>query len=108
MTEIVPIEDRIKAREDLSEEEKSAAIRAIQELTSEVYSEAFMKSILSRVDEVDNREPTAKASELARLEAKFDVVFSELKTDLKWIKWIGSVIIAINLIPWLENFFGGP
>ncbi len=40
------------------------------------------------------------------LDAKIDSLGARLDTELKWIKAIGGVIVAILILPWLAEFFG--
>ena len=40
------------------------------------------------------------------LDAKIDSLGARLDTELKWIKSIGGVIVAILILPWLAEFFG--
>ena len=40
------------------------------------------------------------------LDAKIDSLGTRLDTELKWIKAIGGVIVAILILPWLAEFFG--
>jgi len=42
----------------------------------------------------------------ARVDAKIDNLGARLDTELKWIKSIGGVIVAILILPWLAEFFG--
>ena len=40
------------------------------------------------------------------LDAKIDNLGARLDTELKWIKAIGGVIVAILILPWLAELFG--
>ncbi|MCY4167388.1 MAG: hypothetical protein OXE82_03830 [Rhodobacter sp.] len=40
------------------------------------------------------------------LDAKIDSLGARLDTELKWIKAIGGVIVAILILPWLAELFG--
>ena len=42
----------------------------------------------------------------ARVDAKIDNLGARLDTELKWIKSIGGVIVAILILPWLAELFG--
>ena len=42
----------------------------------------------------------------ARLDTKIDGLGARLDTDLKWIRAIGGVIVAILVLPWLAGILG--
>ena len=42
----------------------------------------------------------------ARLDTKIDGLGARLDTDLKWIRAIGGVIVAILVLPWLAQLLG--
>jgi len=60
----------------------------------------------TRIDDLGDRRATKIDSRSERLDAKCDGLGARLDTELKWIRAIGTVIVAVLVLPWLAELLG--
>ncbi len=93
------IEDKIKETDTFTDDEKEALLNQIRHGVAEAYTPELIKDMMSRFEKADDREPTAKISDVVRLEGQI----SSVAKDVQWIKFIGSAIIVVEVLPWLSG-----
>ncbi len=82
MGQMLSIEERIRSRDDISDEVKEELVNAVQKLAMDVYSDAFVTQMMAKFDSVDDREPSAKRSDIDTLDSKIDTLGATLDSGI--------------------------
>jgi len=73
------LEQSIKDNPSLSDDEKQAILDGMRQGVMEAYSPEFIQKLIAKFEQFDDREPTAKVSDIERLEGRLDPMAEDIK-----------------------------